>query len=59
MSQLAHAGLFDATRFDHLIKDHSTARQTFRRALDKGKTVLAEYYLEGSNAATLGADKTG
>ena len=63
MSRLLRTELFDASRFDVLgftnLNDyHHNALETFQTVLDHGKTILAEYHLEGGNATTLGKQQS-
>ncbi len=66
MSRLIRTELFDVARFDADFEcadeAHSKTPASFQSllqsALDNGKTVLAEYHLEGGNAATLGRQQS-
>ena len=58
MSRLTHAGLFDPGQFSAIGPDHNKALKTFQSALNFGKTVLAEYHLEGGSAVTLGNQRS-
>ncbi len=53
MSRLPRAELFDANQFRGACPDTTDAARIFRRALERGRNVLAEYHLETGNAATL------
>ena len=58
MSRLIHAELFDASRFEGLGAEQNKVREIFQAVLDNGKSLLAEYHLEGGNASTLGRQQS-
>ncbi len=54
MSRLNRADLFVAKKFQGIGTSNKSDLKTFQWAINHGKTALAEYHLEGGNAATLG-----
>ena len=54
MTRLTRAGLFDRSRLGNINPQNSQSLARFQDTLSHGKALLAEYHLEGGNAATLG-----